>query len=271
MTEPKTKNLKQKLNAVMAGVGRLNKDGHNAFQNYDYVSETNVVEKVVPLLVENGVTPSVSLKYYWQVERAAKDGGLNVHSFVVLTCRFLDTESDEEMSEDWLGEGQDKGDKGYYKAYTGAQKYWLMKTFLIPTGDDPECDSGKLSPSKPAEKAQPKSPVGNTPTPSEGPAPEKKEYTPGGASSKSLGLARGLFFQLRDSDGPIAIAPENGETPDVTDVRREQNCYAISEWLKKNGFDESTGYDDELFHMDQSTLSKVIDKVKAEIAKMDVG
>lgn len=259
MAEAKTKNLKQKLNAVMAGVGRLKKDGHNAFQNYDYVSEANVVETVGQLLVENGVTPSVSLKYHWQVERAAKDGGLNVHSFVVLTCRFLDTESDEEMSEDWLGEGQDKGDKGFYKAYTGAQKYWLMKTFLIPTGDDPECDSGKLSPSQPAQ------PVGNTPTPSDGPAPEKKEKTPGNASFKSLGLARGLFAQRT-----ITLGPEDSETPEVTEVRREQNCFAIAEWLKDRDF-ESNGHDDELLYMNQSTLSKVIDKVKAEIAEMDVG
>jgi hypothetical protein len=39
-----------------------------------------------------------------------------------------------------IGEGQDAGDKGPYKAMTGAQKYALMKTFMIPTGDDPEAD-----------------------------------------------------------------------------------------------------------------------------------
>lgn len=38
----------------------------------------------------------------------------------------------------FFGDGLDKGDKGLYKAYTGAIKYLLMKTFLIPTGDDPE-------------------------------------------------------------------------------------------------------------------------------------
>lgn len=153
--------------------------------------------------------------------------------------------------------------QGIGSAVTYSMRYALGGLCQVAGDDD---DDGNAA-SVPREK-----PVGNTPTPSDGPAPEKKERTPGGASAESLGLARVLFFRLRDSDGnTIAIEPENGETHDVTEVRREQNCFSIAEWLKKNGFDESTGYDDELLHMDQSTLSKVIDKVKAEIAEMDVG
>ena len=40
------------------------------------------------------------------------------------------------------GSGQDAGDKGIFKAISGAQKYALMKAFMIPTGDDPEQDAG---------------------------------------------------------------------------------------------------------------------------------
>ena len=42
------------------------------------------------------------------------------------------------------GSGNDRsrsgavGDKGIYKAITGANKYALLKTFLLETGDDPE-------------------------------------------------------------------------------------------------------------------------------------
>ncbi len=44
------------------------------------------------------------------------------------------------------GAGNDRnkngvGDKGTYKAITGATKYALMKTFLLETGDDPEVAS----------------------------------------------------------------------------------------------------------------------------------
>ena len=36
------------------------------------------------------------------------------------------------------GEGLDAGDKAPYKAMTGALKYALLQSFLLPTGDDPE-------------------------------------------------------------------------------------------------------------------------------------
>ena len=41
-----------------------------------------------------------------------------------------------------IGTGADSGDKAPYKATTGAIKYALLTAFLIPTGDDPENDSG---------------------------------------------------------------------------------------------------------------------------------
>jgi hypothetical protein len=37
-----------------------------------------------------------------------------------------------------FGQAADNGDKALYKAMTGAVKYWLYKTFLVSTGDDPE-------------------------------------------------------------------------------------------------------------------------------------
>ncbi len=70
------------------------------------------------------------------------------------------------MTTSWVGQGLDNADKGYYKAYTGAVKYFLMKTFMISTGDDPELDSyrdqaprrpqSQARPSRPAPKATPK-------------------------------------------------------------------------------------------------------------------
>ena len=51
---------------------------------------------------------------------------------------FIDSESGQELSGSAVGQGTDKGDKGVYKAITGAIKYIYMKSFNIPTGDDPE-------------------------------------------------------------------------------------------------------------------------------------
>ena len=50
------------------------------------------------------------------------------------------------------GEGMDKGDKGGYKAYTGALKYYLANTFMVATGDDPETESPSETMNKKAVK-----------------------------------------------------------------------------------------------------------------------
>jgi ERF superfamily len=52
-----------------------------------------------------------------------------------------DGESGETRTISMGGQGIDPGDKGIYKAETGANKYALLKLFQIPTGDDPELDS----------------------------------------------------------------------------------------------------------------------------------
>ncbi len=65
---------------------------------------------------------------------------------------LLDVDSGESHVSTAYGQGQDKGDKGVYKAATGAEKYFLLKTFLIATGDDAEKES-------PQRSIRPQSPV----------------------------------------------------------------------------------------------------------------
>jgi hypothetical protein len=142
----KKKSLPGKLASILAAVEKLQKDGHNDHFNYDYVTESAAVEHIRKLLAENGVAVIPSVKFAWQAEKevTTREGPRkNWHSFVIMDYTLLDTESDASIiSEGWPGEGMDSGDKGFYKAMTGAQKYFLLKTFMIPTGDDPEKDNG---------------------------------------------------------------------------------------------------------------------------------
>jgi hypothetical protein len=118
-----------KLAEVVAEVGVVPKSGHNDFHDYDYVLESDLLEAVRLKLSERGVLilPSVT-----KVERES--------TLTTVHVRFVihDAESGERFEADWAGTGSDKGDKALYKAYTGALKYFLMKTLLIPTGSDPE-------------------------------------------------------------------------------------------------------------------------------------
>ena len=67
---------------------------------------------------------------------------------VPLQFTVIDSDSGESITGTVYGRGEDPTDKGVYKAYTGGQKYFLQKLFLLSTGDDPERDS-------PADKPAP--------------------------------------------------------------------------------------------------------------------
>lgn len=134
-------------------------------------------------------------------------------------------------------------------AMTYGSRYGECALFHIAGEDD---DDGNAA----SEKKEPL----NIPVPQ--PAKPMPDRTPGGASVKSLGLARGLFVTRSITAGPAKDEAEEEQTS-----RRESNCFAISDWLQDRSFELSI-HDDELQHMNQVTLSKVIDLLKVEIEGM---
>jgi hypothetical protein len=153
--EPKKMSAKiaTALHNVMAKVSYVQKGGENKFHGYKYASEADLLEKLRPALIEEGLIliPSVEMvrpmdehgntvvdmKY----EIVHKDGDIWPHPVRVSGC----------------GNDRSKngtvGDKGIYKAMTGANKYLLFKLFQIETGDDPERDVATVAveaPSRPS-------------------------------------------------------------------------------------------------------------------------
>ena len=121
----------------MLEVGYVQKDGTNSFQKYNYASEANAIKALRPALVKNGLILLPS------VEKSEMDsyGNTTVH----VLYKLMDVEGNF-ITFQMIGQGNDKnskgvGDKGIYKAITGANKYALLKTFLLETGDDPEVAS----------------------------------------------------------------------------------------------------------------------------------
>lgn len=127
------KSIYAKIIKVMDQVSRVPKNGFNDFHKYSYATEADLVDTIRPLLVETG------LSYFATVKDVVREGEL---TRVQMDFVLADTETGETLTSCYYGEALDKGDKGIYKAYTGATKYFLMKTFLIATGDDPEADHG---------------------------------------------------------------------------------------------------------------------------------
>lgn len=130
MTE--NKSIYKKISQVMSQVNRVPKNGYNSFHKYNYATESDLTESIRPILIEAG------LAFFTTVLEQNREGEFTK---VKMEFTLVDIDTGETLKSTYWGEGQDKGDKGLYKAYTGATKYFLMKTFLIPTGDDPEGDT----------------------------------------------------------------------------------------------------------------------------------
>lgn len=132
-----TGNIHTRLARILAQIEKIPKEGRNDFHGYDYVKEDTLTEQIRPMLAEEGI----SLVF------GAEEVLLEENCITLVRCTFTlgCSEGDPIVTTVW-GAGRDadrnhkRGDKGIYKAMTGATKYFLYKTFLVTTGDDVEND-----------------------------------------------------------------------------------------------------------------------------------
>ena len=134
--------LATKLSLIMGELGNVEKKGHNKAQNYDFVREADIVAAVVPLLSKYHVLLHTTITSHTRDPLYQTQSGLTMWmTTVYVDGTWIDGDTGEKLDiATFVGTGADTGDKGVYKAMTGAEKYMLMKSFLISTGDDPEGD-----------------------------------------------------------------------------------------------------------------------------------
>jgi hypothetical protein len=131
-------NITKAIVKVMAGVSFVQKAGKNEFHGYKYATEGDALNALRPHLIANELVIISDV-----VEHTSPDEFGN--TTVKVQYRILHS-SGEEIVCHFVGCGNDRsskgviGDKGIYKALTGANKYFLLKTFQLETGDDPERD-----------------------------------------------------------------------------------------------------------------------------------
>jgi hypothetical protein len=180
MAEAKPKNIHQKMLDVMNAVEKIPKRGHNKFHNYDYATESDVLEGVRGALVEQGLMVYPSCREDTTTQRTSGDK-VTTERRVLMDFTFVNAaDPSETMVVTFPGDAHDVGDKAIYKALTGAEKQAMMKTFMIPTGDDPETSGS-------GEQA---------------PAESKPRQSPGSTISKAQAALLNIWFD-------IAGVPEN--------------------------------------------------------------
>ncbi len=152
----------QKLLLIQGEIGTLEKQGTNSNQGYKYAREVDFIHALKPLLQKH------KLVFYQQVGTASKvdhlinknaNGDEKSSTLTTVGTRFilknveLGAAKDDFIAIDQGGQGADRGDKGIYKAITGAKKYALQNLFMVATGDDPEKDEAEETPRYTAKKA----------------------------------------------------------------------------------------------------------------------
>jgi len=127
--DTKITGIATKLWDVMGDLGYLTNDKKHP-QGWGYASEAAHKEAVQKALIKHRVL-------FFPTSSTVVDIREGV-VIVRLMYEFIDIDSGQRLAGSFDGTGSSRDDKGTYKADTGALKYALRSTFLIPTGDDPE-------------------------------------------------------------------------------------------------------------------------------------
>ena len=160
MAEVHKPNIYQRIAAVMADVGYVQKDGKiKGGPGYTYVRHDDVVRKLRPAIIKHGLVALASVV----PESVTQDGN---RTTAITELRVVNTDNpNESVTVHALGYGIDSQDKGPGKAASYGKKYALLQLFMLETGDDPEQDAIEYN-----ARVEPEQPKAAEPEPTPPPA-----------------------------------------------------------------------------------------------------
>jgi len=124
---------------------QVNKSGFNDYNKYWYSTKEDIIKMFAKEVKDSGLSFTLHTK---ESKIEWKDDQRSVH---IKGCmRISDGESDQALDIPIDGYAEDKGDKAMWKALTGMQKYFWLKTFNLQDNDlndEPEnnVEKGKIS------------------------------------------------------------------------------------------------------------------------------
>lgn len=125
-------NIYEKMLAIMSEVQKLQKDDYVSYKNTNYKA---LSEEKVTTIMRNELI-KYSLIVYPFEQTWNRQGNI---SHVDVKYMLVNAENPEEkLVLASCGDGADTQDKGSGKAMTYAFKYMWLRTFALPTGEDPD-------------------------------------------------------------------------------------------------------------------------------------
>ena len=217
--------MKSVSKKLLAAIGKLGgtvpKTGWNSYSKYKYVTEADINGAVLPALLEQGLLLTTSVESV--KEEVSTADQKNRFASVVLLHKIIDTESGEVLEFKSTGTGADTLDKAVYKAYTGACKYFLMKTFMLSGDDDPENDGGTVE-AKPANKLAPPPAKAAFAPPGKGLLAKKAEQAATPTTPVATTGAKKPSFQMPGSKPKAAEPVAAPVEPEQTEEQSEEDA-----------------------------------------------
>lgn len=153
------KALNQKIVDISNDIGAMQKDGHNKFSGYDFISAEAMLTacrnkfkthnfNIIPEIIEVQESTSQS-----------QQGKSTIRTIVKCNFELVDLETGYSKIISWYGADQDTGGKSMGQAITDAYKRFTFKLFNISTGE-PDTDH-KTVETKPEPKLTPEKKVSN--------------------------------------------------------------------------------------------------------------
>lgn len=152
--EPNGAKLFAKMARIMGELKRLPKTGYNQHFKYAFVTDGDVSDTIRELMAKENIA------FFAETVAVEPVNGKKSRAQYVFTFACGDTGATRSCS--WFGEADDAQDKGLSKAATSAAKYFLLKTFMISTGDErDDPDAGEQASKSAAKSTQQKAPATN--------------------------------------------------------------------------------------------------------------
>ena len=210
----------------------------NPFFNSKYAPLAGIIDATKEALAKNGLSV---------VQSPAAHGGM-----LYMSTMLLHT-SGEWIESGMLAMTPDKETpQSIGSAITYARRYQLSAILGVSSEDD---DDGNAAEPQTAQK-----PSHERTQQRSGGAPRTK----GGATIKSVDYVKSLFVEAG-----IAIGGAKDEDDEKKQARRDNNKLAVSEWLRKEGWDVPENAEDPLEHFGWEDVSTMIDMLKARMEKLN--
>lgn len=139
-TIEKSRNIVERMAAVMSEVTAVGKTGQNREQGYAFRSIDEFMNSLHGPLSKHGVVITPKILERQISERERRNGGITRIVDLLVEYTFHSPDGSY-VTTITAGEGADVADKATNKAMAGALKYAIMQTFVVPTRDMIDGDS----------------------------------------------------------------------------------------------------------------------------------